>query len=105
MTQIMKIVSLAILTTASYFKFCDAVSVARRDNGTGAASLSLTDTVNSEFPAPITSRNEMGVLGVDVSTLTWVEDFRCLKLKGYQHAIVRAYRSLGGYNSTVSCSH
>ena len=37
-----------------------------------------------------------GILGIDVSTLVSMETFQCLmKTENIQHAIVRAYRSIG----------
>lgn len=74
--------------------FCCVVSVALSENTTVATSTTETDKLASGEIA-LTSRSQNGVLGVDVATLTSVAAFNCLKQKGYQYAIVRAYRSFG----------
>lgn len=84
----MNFVPLIVIATACYCRLAGANHVTlERNNGTG-----LTESVNE---LTVMSRGQTGTLGVDVSTLISAENFECLKQKGYQHAIIRAYRSVG----------
>jgi hypothetical protein len=88
----MNFVPLIVIATACHCRLAGANHVTlERNNGTG-----LTESVNE---LTVMSRGQTGALGIDVSTLISV-NFECLKQKGYQHAIIRAYRSVGiGYLS------